>query len=127
MSTSVAVPAAIAAALPSLGVVDITDEIAEAVNGRGSGIAYVSPGGDPSLIRVQERETGFFQDVECLLERLVPDGTAARERLVAFLLGPRTEQIPFTEGFLCLGQWQRVFHVSFDEGHRCDWTVTVLP
>ena len=97
--TSVEIPLSIAAALPNLTVLDITNDVQrEVAAGGGSGIAFVSPNGDPSLIRVQERETGFFSDLEGLLERLVPLEAGERERMVSLLLGPRTEQIPFTEG-----------------------------
>ncbi len=102
--TSVEIPVSIAAALPNLTVLDITNEGRREVAATGgSGIAYVSPNGDPSVIRVQERETGFFSDIEGLLERLVPYEAGERERLVSLLLGPRTEQIPFLDGSLCLG------------------------
>jgi thiamine phosphate synthase YjbQ (UPF0047 family) len=125
--TSVEIPVSIAAALPNLTVLDITNDVRHEVAATGgSGIAYVSPNGDPSVIRVQERETGFFSDLECLLERLVPLEAGERERLVSLLLGPRTEQIPFTEGSLCLGQWQRVLLVGF--GDRCsdEWMLTIV-
>jgi thiamine phosphate synthase YjbQ (UPF0047 family) len=125
--TSVEIPVSIAAALPNLTVLDITNDVRHEVAATGgSGIAYVSPNGDPSVIRVQERETGFFSDLECLLERLVPLEADERERLVSLLLGPRTEQIPFSEGSLCLGQWQRVLLVGF--GDRCsdEWMLTVV-
>jgi thiamine phosphate synthase YjbQ (UPF0047 family) len=98
----------------------------EVAAGGGSGIAYVSPNGDPSLIRVQERETGFFSDLECMLERLVPLEAGDRERLVSLLLGPRTEQIPFTNGHLHLGQYQRIFLVAFEDGCADEWMVTVV-
>ena len=125
--TSVEIPVSIAAALPSLTVLDITNDVRREVAATGgSGIAYVSPNGDPSVIRVQERETGFFSDLECLLERLVPLDAVERERLVSALLGPRTEQIPFSEGSLCLGQWQRILLVGF--GDRCsdEWMLTLV-
>ena len=125
--TSVEIPYSIAAALPSLSVLDITNEVAHEVAGAGfgSGIAYISSGTD-SLVRVNEREGGFFHDLEALLLRLVPEETDARERLLAMLLGPRTEQIPFVEGRLCLGHWQRIMLFSFDESCRSEWTVTLL-
>jgi len=125
--TSVEIPYSIAAALPSLAVLDITNEVAHAVeeSGYGSGIAYVSSGTD-ALVRVNEREAGFFCDLEALLLRLVPDETDGRERMLAMLLGPRTEQIPFVEGRLCLGRWQRILLFSFDESCRSEWTVTLL-
>src|SRR5690242_21753873 len=99
--TSVEIPLSIAAALPNLTVLDITYDVQrEVAAGGGSGIAYVSPNGDPSLIRVQERETGFFSHLDCMLDRLVPLQAGERERMVSLLLGPRTEQIPSTDGHL---------------------------
>jgi thiamine phosphate synthase YjbQ (UPF0047 family) len=125
--TSVQIPVSIAAALPNLTVIDITNDVKREVEtAGGSGIAYVSPNGDPSVIRVQERETGFFSDLECLLERLVPLEADERERLVSLLLGPRTEQIPFTDGSLCLGQWQRILLVAFDTRCSDEWMLTLV-
>ena len=125
--TSVEIPLSIAAALPNLTVLDITNDVQrEVAAGGGSGIAYVSPNGDPSLIRVQERETGFFEDLENLLERVVPTETPSRARMVATLLGSKTEQVPFSEGCLCLGQWQRVMLFSLDAEHHNDWSLTLL-
>src|SRR5437868_1824638 len=125
--TSVEIPLSIAAALPNLTVLDITNDIQREVGASGgSGIAFVSPNGDPSLIRVQERETGFFSDLECLLERLVPMESGERERMISLLLGPRTEQIPFADGRLKLGQYQRIFLVAFEDRCTDEWMVTVL-
>lgn len=125
--TSVEIPVSIAAALPNLTVLDITNDVKREVAAHGgSGIAYLSPNGDPSLVRVQERETGFFFDLECLLERLVPLESDRRARLIQLLLGPRTEQIPYADGKLCLGQWQRVLLVRFEDECGDDWTLTLL-
>ena len=125
--TSVEIPLSIAAALPNLTVLDITNDVQhEVASSGGSGIAFVSPNGDPSLIRVQERETGFFSDLECLLERLIPLEVDERERLASLLLGPRTEQIPFSEGRLCLGQYQRIFLVAFEDRCTDEWMVTLV-
>ena len=87
-------------ALPSLTVLDITNEVRRELSGAGleSGIAYVSPLDDVALVRVQERESGFFADLEDLLTRLVPQEEPERERLLCMLLGPRGEQIPFAGG-----------------------------
>jgi thiamine phosphate synthase YjbQ (UPF0047 family) len=126
--TSIEVPYSIAAALPTLSVMDITNEVAQRVNRSGckDGIAYISATHGLSLVRVQERETGFFEDLECLLERVVPSGVTQRERLVHSLLGSRTEQVPFSDGSLCLGQWQRVMLFSLDAEHRNDWSLTLV-
>ena len=125
--TSVEIPVSIAAALPNLTVLDITNDVRrEVASTGGSGIAFVSPNGDPSLIRVQERETGFFSDLEGLLERLIPLEAEERARLVSMLLGPRTEQIPFSDGSLCLGQYQRIFLVAFEDRCSNEWMLTVV-
>src|SRR3989449_11195705 len=101
--TSVEIPVSIAAALPNLTVLDITNEVRrEDASTGGSGIAFVSPNGDPSLIRVQERESGFFSDLECLLERLVPLEAEERARLASSLLGPLTGRISSVQGSLLL-------------------------
>jgi thiamine phosphate synthase YjbQ (UPF0047 family) len=125
--TSVEIPVSIAAALPNLTVLDITNDVRHEVAATGgSGIAFVSPNGDPSVIRVQERETGFFSDLECMLERLVPLEADERTRLVSMLLGPRTEQIPFSDGSLCLGHYQRIFLVAFEDRCSNEWILTLV-
>jgi len=126
--TSIEVPYSIAAALPTLSVMDITNEVARRVADAecNDGIAYISATHGLSLVRVQERETGFFEDLECLLERIVPSDAPQRERLVHALLGSRTEQVPFWGGRLCLGQWQRVMLFSLDPEHVNDWSLTLL-
>jgi thiamine phosphate synthase YjbQ (UPF0047 family) len=126
--TSVEVPYSVASALPSLTVLDITNEVKRelARSGHGSGIAYVSPLDDVALVRVQERESGFFSDLEELLTRLVPQDEPDRERLLCMLLGPRSEQIPFIDGVLDLGQWQRILLLGFDRPSEPRWDLTLL-
>jgi thiamine phosphate synthase YjbQ (UPF0047 family) len=126
--TSVEIPYSIACALPSLTVLDITNDVARELSGSGSpaGIAYVTPTEDHYLVRVSERETGLFADLEDMLSRLVPLDTAERERLLELLLGPRTEQIPFDAGQLCLGRWQRVLLFGLNGSSRPGWTLTIV-
>ena len=61
-----------------------------------------------------------------MLERLVPADTADRERLIVALLGSRAEQIPFADGRLCLGQWQRVLVFGFNGDAVADYTLTIV-
>ena len=126
--TSVEVPYSIASALPSLTVLDITNEVRRELRDSGyeSGIAYVSPLDAVALVRVQERESGFFTDLEELLTRLVPQEEHERERLLCMLLGPRTEQIPFSDGELCLGRWQRILLLGFERPSQPRWELTLL-
>ena len=62
--TSVEIPHSVAAALPTLSVFDITNEISRDVERSGHderGIAYVTAGSTPSsLVRVSERESGLL-------------------------------------------------------------------
>jgi thiamine phosphate synthase YjbQ (UPF0047 family) len=126
--TSVEIPYSIAAALPTLSVMDITNDVSQAVARADChhGIAYVHPLHSLTVVRVQERETGFFEDLEVLLERIVPSGMPHRERLVASLLSPRSEQVPFADGALCLGRFQRIMLFSLDAEHRSEWSLTLL-
>jgi thiamine phosphate synthase YjbQ (UPF0047 family) len=126
--TSIEVPYSIAAALPTLSVMDITNDVSQSVAHAecGAGIAYVHPLHSLTIVRVQERETGFFEDLEVLLERIVPSGNPNRERMVASLLSPRSEQVPFADGVLCLGRFQRIMLFSLDAEHRSEWSLTLL-
>jgi thiamine phosphate synthase YjbQ (UPF0047 family) len=126
--TSVEVPYSIACALPSLTVLDITNDVARELShaGAAGGIAYVTPTEDHYLVRVSERETGLFSDLEEMLTRLVPPDAGERERLLGLLLGPRTEQIPFEDGKLCLGRWQRVLLFGLNGSSRAGWTLTIV-
>jgi thiamine phosphate synthase YjbQ (UPF0047 family) len=125
--TSVEIPYSIAAALPSLVVLDITNDIERELSAgaAGQGIAFVSSGPD-ALVRVNERESGFFTDLEALLARLVPLDRPGRTQLLALLLGARTEQVPFDDGRLCLGRWQRLLLFGFGESVAAEWKLTIL-
>ena len=126
--TSVEIPASVAAALPSLSVFDITNDVSRSVESSGcdAGLAYVAANSPSAVVRVTERESGFFHDFEAMLERLVPSDTADRERLIVALLGSRAEQIPFADSRLCLGQWQRVLVFGFNGDAAADYTLTIV-
>lgn len=128
--TSIESPAhtdTVAATLPTLVVRDITDEVAAALAAVEpvNGIAFLR-GVAGTIVRVQEREAGFFCDVEELMQRFVGVDAADRVRHLAFLLGPGTEQVPFMERKLCLGQWQRVMLFDLEGQHRSEWTLSVV-
>ena len=126
--TTVEIPSSVAAALPTLAVFDITNEVSRDVRKAGldSGLAYVTPLASTSLVRVTERESGFFCDFEEMLSRLVPLPAENRERLILGLLGARTEQMPFTGGRLTLGQWQRILLFGFNGDARAGYTLTLI-
>ena len=126
--TSIEIPYSIACALPSLTVIDITNDVSHELqrSGQRDGIAYVSPTDESGIVRVNERETGFFEDLEDLLERLVPLELNDRDHLVRFLIGARTEQIPFRDAELCLGRWQRILLIGFDGESPGGWALTPI-
>jgi thiamine phosphate synthase YjbQ (UPF0047 family) len=126
--TSVEIPSSVAAALPTLSVFDITNEVSRAIadSEHEAGLAYIAATSPAAVVRVTEREAGFFHDFDALLSRLVPHDVTERERLIVALLGSRTEQIPFTEGRLCLGQWQRVLVFGFNGSACADYTLTLV-
>jgi thiamine phosphate synthase YjbQ (UPF0047 family) len=126
--TSIEIPYSIAAALPSLSVFDITNDVqnALAASEQECGLALLSPRGERAFVRVNERESGIFEDFEALLARLVSSDQSEREMLLGLLLGPRGEQIPFDSRGLRLGEWQRVFLLSFDGGYDVGWRLTSI-
>jgi len=126
--TSIEIPYSIAAALPSLSVFDITNDVQQALaaSGQESGIALLLPRGERAFVRLNERESGIFEDFERLLTRLVPSDQAERELLLGLLLGPRGEQIPFASRRLALGEWQRVFLFAFNGGYEAGWRLTLV-
>lgn len=127
--TSIEVPYSVAAALPSLIVVDITNDVRRAIEDGEleDGIVFVSAGGD-GVVRVNEREAGFFDDVERMLARLVPleEEMDERVRMLSLLLGPKTEQVPFAGRALCLGRWQRILVFSFSGEAPAEWELTLV-
>jgi thiamine phosphate synthase YjbQ (UPF0047 family) len=56
----------------------------------------------------------------------VPIPAANRERLILGLLGARTEQIPFADGRLTLGQWQRILLFGFNGDARAGYDLTLI-
>ena len=127
--TSIEVPRRLAALLPTLSVMDISEEVQAAVteSGKQHGIAFLGGvGTTPCCVRVNELEQGFFADVEACLGRVVPESMRERERLILLLLGGRGEQVPFSDGKLSLGTWQRVLLFGFGPRNRGDWRVTLL-
>ena len=126
--TSIEIPYSIAAALPSLSVIDITNEVSRAVAAGepASGIALVSPREERALVRINERELGIFEDFEALLTRLVPCDRQERELMLRSLLGPGAEHIPFESHRLLLGEWQRILLVALDADADLGWQITLI-
>ena len=133
-----------------LSVLDITDEVQDAVRESGvtHGIACVYSPHTTCCVRVNEMETGFLEDFTNLLKALVPhdsyyahdDWDRRTENIcpddvevgnghshcMSMLLGPAGESIPVQDGELCLGAWQRVLFLELDRERDRRWLVQVV-
>jgi secondary thiamine-phosphate synthase enzyme len=117
---------------------DITDDVRDVVSRSEvqTGMALVYSPHTTCAVIVNERESGFIQDFNALIEELVPhqgsyrhdDMDARTENLEDddhefpnghahcrnALLGSASETIPISNGELLLGKWQRVFFLELD-------------
>ena len=133
-----------------LHVSDITDEVAEIVRESGviDGICCVYSPHTTCCVRVNEFETGFFEDFAHLLRRLIPHDTYyahddwdrrtenISEEDMAFgnghahcmstMLGSAGESIPVADAELQLGTWQRVLFVELDRERDRRWIAKVV-
>ena len=133
-----------------LSVRDITDEVNEAVRTSGvkDGIACVYSPHTTCCVRVNEFESGFFDDFAAMQRRLVPAETYyahddwdkrtenicpedmdvgnGHSHCMAMLLGTAGESVPIRDGVLQLGQWQRVLFIELDRERDRRWIVQVV-
>ncbi len=111
-------------------VINLTDELGQVLRETGliAGTLTVFAPGATGAITTLEFEPGAVRDFQRLFDQIVPrDQPYAHNLLLsdgnghshvrAGLLGPSVT-IPFSEGRLCLGTWQEVVFVCFDERPR---------
>ena len=111
-------------------VLDITDRVqavvAKASVAEGHAMAFVR--GSTAAITTMEFEPGGVQDLQALLDRLIPlRGDYAHNRLNhdtnshahqrASIIGP-SEVVPIQSGHLALGTWQQLVLIDFDDRPR---------
>lgn len=118
--------------------IDVTDDVTYAVDRSHvtQGMALVYSPHTTCAVLVNERESGFIEDFDELLESLVPKDQGYRHDDLArrtenleddpheipnghahcrqALLGSSSETIPIVDGRLLLGRWQRVFFLELD-------------
>ena len=133
-----------------LHVTDITDEVKAIVGESGvvDGICAVYSPHTTCCIRVNEFESGMFEDFAALLRRLVPSESYyahddfdrrtenicpedmeqgnGHSHCMAMLLGTAGESVPVREGELQLGTWQRVLFIELDRERDRRWLVQVV-
>jgi secondary thiamine-phosphate synthase enzyme len=111
-------------------VIDITPKLREAIQreniGQGLIIAFVS--GSTAALTTIEHEPGLIQDLKELVERVIPADRRYHHderwgddngfsHLRASLFGPSIA-IPVENGEPCLGTWQQVILLDFDNRPR---------
>ena len=111
-------------------VIDITDQVREAVGGCSitEGIVHVFAPGATAGISTIEYEAGCIRDLQEAFERVAPrdghyhhnerwgDGNGF-SHVRAAMMGP-SMSVPLAAGELVLGTWQQVICVDFDNGPR---------
>jgi secondary thiamine-phosphate synthase enzyme len=111
-------------------VVDLTQGVETVVrqSGVSTGVVCVFVTGSTAAITTMEYEPGGVQDLQALVERLVPrvgeyahnvlnHDDNAHAHLRASLIGP-SETVPLVGGRLVLGTWQQVVLIDFDDRPR---------
>jgi secondary thiamine-phosphate synthase enzyme len=104
--------------------VNITDEIAEAVDKSGirEGMILVSAMHITAGIFVNDEESGLKRDIMKLLEHLAPVGDYEHHKTgedngdahLKRMLVNHQVILPITQGKLDLGPWEQVFYAEFD-------------
>jgi secondary thiamine-phosphate synthase enzyme len=110
--------------------VDLTDGLAEGLrkSGLNDGVATLFIGGSTGGITTIEYEPGAVSDLQAVLEAIAPKGRDWRHHprwgdrnghshVRSALIGPSLS-VPFVGGELCLGTWQQVVLVDFDDRPR---------
>jgi secondary thiamine-phosphate synthase enzyme len=111
-------------------IVDITAGVHSVVRTSGAerGVVTVFATGSTVAVTTMEYEPGGVQDLQALLDRLIPvqqsyehnrlnHDTNAHAHLRAAVIGP-SETIPLVDGRLALGTWQQIVLIDFDDRPR---------
>ena len=111
-------------------VIDITAGVQQVVEVAGAqeaqALAFVR--GSTTAITTMEYEPGGVQDLQAMLDRLIPSSgdyehnrlnhdTNSHAHQRASLIGP-SEAVPVTGGRLALGTWQQLVLIDFDDRPR---------
>ena len=101
--------------------VDLTNQIAEKLLEQGSGVATIFVQHTTAALTTTDLDPGTDEDLLDFLDSLIPsrqwrhphDPEHAPDHLLASMLGPSLA-VPYQDGQLRLGTWQRVILVEFD-------------
>lgn len=114
-------------------VVDITDRVVEQLPGGGSGVVTVFCQHTTAAVTAMDLDPGTDLDFVDFLNSLVPskqwrhphDPAHAPDHLLASLIGP-SFSLPYKDGQLRLGTWQRIVLVEFDGPRQRHIEVTAI-
>jgi len=111
-------------------IIDLSDEVRANLEGSGvrNGVVVVHVPGSTAAVTTIENEPGVLGDLERAIERLAPsDARYAHDaawgdgngfsHVRAALVGPSLS-VPVVDGSLCLGTWQQVVLLDFDNRPR---------
>src|SRR2546430_8261032 len=129
---------------------DMTEDVVDTVDRSGikNGMARVYPPHTTCAIVINEKESGFLQDFEELVQGLVPAEKAYRHDDMTLrtenledddhdvpnghahckqgLIASASQAIPIVDGKLQLGRWQRVFLLEIDRARERRDLIQVL-
>lgn len=118
--------------------VDITSHVAGEVHDSGlrSGIAVVFLPGTTAAITTMEHEAGSQEDLKALFERWAPEDADYHHHkkwgdrngaahMKSAIIGADVS-VPFKDGGLLLGQWQRIVLIDLDERSRTRKVIVTL-
>lgn len=110
--------------------IDISDKVFSFVEQSGvrNGVAIIFVSGSTAALTILEYEEGIIQDLKNVFEKLAPENEDYQHHkkwgdkngaahIKSALLKP-TLSIPIENGKLCLGTWQQITVIDFDERPR---------
>ncbi len=131
--------------------VDITDAVEKAIrkNHITNGLVTIFSKHTTAAVRINERESGFFDDFAEFAKKVLPcngyyrhnDLTIRTENLVCsqgatdclnghshclHLLMGTSESVPVIDGKLALGMWQRIFLIELDAPRKRDVVCQII-
>ncbi len=122
---------------------DVTDEVAGILQDHGvkQGIVTVYTAHTTTALKINEKESGFFEDFKKFMKKLLPaddeyqhndfdvrdpatfcemgeECANGHSHCQQMLVGSASETIPVKDGKMLLGRWQRIFLVELDHARE---------
>lgn len=110
--------------------IDITEKVKELISHSEikDGVALIFVKGSTAAITLMENEKGIFEDIKNTLEKIAPEKADYKHHIKwgdnngaahikSALIKPEIA-VPLEDGELCLGTWQQIILIDFDEKPR---------